>query len=314
MTSPPLVSAITVSYNCADLLREALTSLLAQEPAGGLEVIVVDNASADDGVAVARSFTGVEVMALDRNVGFGAANNLAAARASGQYLLFVNPDVVVPAGVAEELASFLEGRPQAAAAGPALVGRDGRLQRFCARRFPSAANLIFLVSGIGETRWGGSALAHRYYPQSYYGRGPARADVLAGACMMVQSEVFNAVGGFDEAYFLYAEDVDLCRRLADAGGEVWYLPAGPVRHYTGGSRRTPAPLVVAASHLSTARYAERWHGRAAASAVRLVSRVSLATRRWLFAALGAFSGEMRRRARFYADVIALRRERAGASD
>jgi GT2 family glycosyltransferase len=302
-----------VSYNCADLLREALASLLAQKVTGGLEVIVVDNASGDDSVAVARGCGGVEVMALDRNVGFGAANNLAAARARGKYLFFVNPDVEVQAGVAEALASFMEGRPQAAAAGPTLVGRDGRVQRFCARRHPSVANLIFLVSGIGETRWGGSALAHRYYPQGYYSRGPARADVLAGACMMVRREAWEAVGGFDEAYFLYAEDVDLCRRLAAAGGEVWYLPAGPVRHFTGGSRRTPDPLVVAASHLSTARYAARWHGRAAAAAVRLVSRFSLAGRRGAFAAAGAFSRRMRRRASFYADVIALRRERERAA-
>jgi len=312
VTSPPLVSAITVSYNCADLLREALASLLVQEVRGGLEVIVVDNASADDSVAVAREFAGVEVRALGRNVGFGAANNLAAAQARGKYLLFANPDVEVPPGVAAELASFMEGRPEAAAGGPALVGRDGRRQRFCARRFPSAGNLIMLVSGLAESRWGGSALAHRYYPPAYYERGPARADVLAGACMMVRREIFEAVGGFDEAYFLYAEDVDLCRRLAAAGGEVWYVPAGPVRHFTGGSRRTASPLVVAESHRSAVRYARRWHGGLAAAAVRSVSKLSLWGRWLLFAAARPLGEWARRRARFYADVRAEYREREGA--
>jgi len=304
----PAVSAVVVSYNCADLLRAALASLLAQEVAGGLEVVVVDNASTDGSAAAARE-AGAEVVALERNVGFAAANNVGARRARGELLLFANPDVEAPPGVVAALGDFLAKNPGAVAAGPSLVGRDGRLQRFCARKAPAALNLLFLVSGLEESRWAGSPLAHRYYPARYYERGPAPAEALAGAFMLVRRAAFDGVGGFDEGYFLYGEDVDLCRRLREAGGEIWYVPAGPVRHYTGGSRRTPDPVVVVESHRSAVRYARRWHGDLAAAAVRAVSKVSLWGRRLLFAAAGPLGEGARRRARFYADVLAEYRRR-----
>jgi GT2 family glycosyltransferase len=311
--TPPAVSAVVVSYNCADLLRTALASLSEQEVDGGLEIIVVDNASADDGADVAAAFPGVEVVALERNVGFAAANNVGARRARGGVLLFANPDVEAPPRVVAALNDFLLRNNAAAAVGPKLVGRDGRLQRFCARRFPTAWNLLFQVSGIGESRWAGASWAHRFYPARYYEVGPARAEALAGAFMIVRRGVFEEVGGFDEGYFLYGEDVDLCRRLSAAGGEIWYVPAGPVRHYTGGSRRSPDPVVVAESHRSAVRYARRWHGGLAAAAVRAVSTSSLWGRRFAFGAAGLFGEGGRRRARFYADARAEYRRRENAA-
>jgi GT2 family glycosyltransferase len=156
-------------------------------------------------------------------------------------------------------------------------------------------------------------LAHRYYPARYYERGPAPAEALAGAFMLVRRSAFEGVGEFDEGYFLYGEDVDLCRRLSETGGEIWYVPAGPVRHYTGGSRRTPSPVVVAESHRSAVRYARRWHGGLAAAAVRAVSKSSLWGRRLLFAAARPLGEGARRRARFYADVLAEYRWRERAA-
>ncbi len=300
----PAVSAVCVSYNCADLLAVALASLGAQVVPGGLEVIVVDNASSDDSADVAAKVPGVTVVPLDKNVGFAAANNVGARLARGGQLLFVNPDVDVPPGVVAALSEFLAGMPTAAAVGPKVVGRDGRLQKFCARRFPTFLNLLALVSGLEESRWAGSALAHRYYPTACYERGPARVDVLSGAFMLVAREPFEAVGGFDENYFLYAEDLELCRRLRRAGGEIWYLPVGPVRHYTGGSRRTPDPAVVGASHRGTARYARRWHGGVGGRLVGACSRVSLWARRFIFYLGGLVWKGARRRERFYADVLA----------
>ena len=309
----PAVSAVCVSYNCADLLRLALASLAAQEVDGGLEVIVVDNASRDGSAAAAAGVPGAEVIALERNAGFGAANNVGARRARGELLLFANPDVDVPPGVLGALKGFLDREAGAAAAGPKLVGRDGRLQKFCARKFPNLLNLIFLVSGVEESRWAGSPLAHRYYPTPFYGRGPSPVDALTGAFILVRRRAFEAVGGFDEGYFLYGEDVDLCRRLRREGGGIWYLPVGPVRHYTGGSRRTPEPAAVAASHRSAVRYARRWHGAVAAAVVHTVSRSSLWGRRLLFTAGGVISEGMRRRARFYADVLTTCRGAEGAA-
>jgi len=307
--SPPAVSAICVSYNCAELLRGALASLVAQEVPGGLEVLVVDNASADDSVRVAASFEGVKVSALERNVGFAAANNAGARAAGGDRLLFVNPDVEAPPNVVAALARWLAARPAAAAVGPALAAWDGALQRYAARRFPNVVRLAAQVSGFAETRWGNTAFVAGFYPRAFYTARAAQVDALSGACMMVRRTAFERVGGFDERYFLYGEDVDLCRRLAAAGAEVWYVPVGPVRHFTGGSRRTPSAAVVAASHASAVTYAALWLGPAAAAVIRAVSRASLAGRRVVFGAAGLVAPACRSRARLYRDAAALSRKK-----
>ena len=309
----PAVSAICVSYNCADLLRVTLASLVGQDVPGGMEIIVVDNASPDDSAAAAAEFPAVTVIPLGENVGFGAANNVGARRAGGELLLFANPDVDVPAGVVSALVDFMSKNGEAAAAGPTIVDREGRLQKFCARKFPRLINMLFLVSGVEESRWAGSPLAHRFYPPAFYERGPARAEVLAGAFMLVRRRAFEALGGFDEGYFLYGEDVDLCRRLRREG-TVWYLPVGPVRHFTGGSCTVPDPIVTIESHRSAARYATLWLGRGAGSLVRLCSAASLWARRILFAILGLAWKRARTRARYYADVIkGMAARRAGAA-
>ncbi|MGD8717191.1 MAG: glycosyltransferase family 2 protein [Candidatus Zixiibacteriota bacterium] len=297
-------TAVCVSYDCADLLRRALTSLVAQDVPAGMEIIVVDNASPDDSADVAASFPEVDVLRLPRNAGFGAANNAGAVRAKGDYLLFVNPDTETPPGLVATLLDFMEERPAAAAVGPKIVGRDGKLQRFCARRAPNFLNMMFLVSGLEESRFAGSSLTHRYYPRPFYDAAPARAEVLSGAFILVRRRAFEAVGGFDEGYFLYSEDVDLCMRLGRAGGELWYVPAGPVSHYTGGSRRLPNPLVVAESHRSLRRYARTWFGPAAGALVTAWSGTSLWLRRFGFAVLGVAWRGGRRRARLYREVLA----------
>jgi GT2 family glycosyltransferase len=278
-----------------------------------MEIIVVDNASSDDSADVAASFSDVDVVRLPRNAGFGAANNVGAGRATGEYLLFVNPDTETRLGVVGALYDFLEGRPDAVAVGPKIVGRDGKLQRFCARRAPTFLNLVFLVSGLEESRFAGSSLTHRYYSRPFYDVRPARAEVLSGAFMLVRRRAFEAAGGFDEGYFLYSEDVDLCKRLARAGGELWYFPTGPVGHYTGGSRRLPNPLVVAESHRSLRRYARTWLGPLAGALVRVCSGLSLRARRWGFAILGLAWGGGRRRARLYREALALLGRLAPAS-
>jgi len=298
----PAVSCVIVSYNCADLLRVTLASLARQDVPGGMEIIAVDNASRDDSAAAAAEFAGVAVIPLEENVGFGAANNVGARRARSEFLLFANPDVDAPPGVVAALADFMSQRPEAAAAGPKVVDRRGELQRFCARKAPRLINILFLVSGIEETRWAGSPLAHRFYPRAFYEGGPAEADVLGGAFMMVRRSAFEAVGGFDEGYFLYSEDVDLSRRLGREG-TLWYVPVGPVRHFTGGSRRDPEPLVAIESHRSATRYAEVWWGRGAGRLVRSVSGASLWARRMLFAALAPIWKRARTRARYYAEVV-----------
>lgn len=303
----PAVSVIIVSYECADLLRRTLVSVERQVVPGGFEIIVVDNASRDGSADVARAFERVDAVALGYNVGFGAANNIGARRAVADRLLFLNPDVVLEEGVIAGLAKFLAARPPAGAVGPAIVNADGSLQKFCARRYPGFLQLLLQVSGLGESRWAEGKRLHRFYPDTFYKGPPAQAEALAGACMMVRRAAFEALGGFDEGYFLYSEDVDLCRRIRDHGWEIWYVPGGKVEHFTGGSRRTPNPLVVAESHRSAARYARRWHGAAASLLVRFCSGASLRIRRLLFGIAGVINAASRERGRLYAQALRLKK-------
>ena len=301
------VSVICISYNCAEPLRLALTSLAAQEVPGGMEIIVVDNASGDASAEVARSFPGVKVVSLANNAGFAAANNVGIREAAGTRFLFANPDVEAPPGVAAALSKFMAARPQAAAVGPTVAGPDGAVQRFCARRFPTIFNLVLQVAGWGETRWAASRWLHRFEAPDFYTSPPAQTDALAGAFMMVRRNAFMDVGGFDEGYFLYGEDVDLCRRFKEAGGEVWYVPGPPVRHYTGGSRGSANSLVIAASHVAAERYARKWRGGPAGALVAAVSALSLATRRGALGAVGVISARARAAGRVYAEALRLKR-------
>jgi GT2 family glycosyltransferase len=191
------------------------------------------------------------------------------------------------------------------------VGRDGTVQRFCARRWPTTAQLILQVAGWGESRWAESAWLHGFERPAFYEGPPAQTEAVAGAFMMARRDAFEEVGGFDQGFFLYGEDVDLCRRLKDAGGEVWYVPTEPVKHYTGGSRRTPNPLAVAASHRAAERYAYKWRGGIAGALVVATSAFSLAARRVACGVAGLANTRARAAGRFYGEALRLKRGMSG---
>lgn len=224
------VSVVIVSWNVRGLLLRCLEAL---RPCG-FEVIVADNASSDGTPgAVKAGFPGVTLLESRENLGFARACNLGAGRAAGEFLVFLNPDTEPRAGSLEKLVSFLAATPAAAAAGAKLLWPDGSYQESY-RRHPGA---FFSVLEILEF--------HYYFPGNplrlasvYGGRpfsAPARVDWLVGAAFAVRRKTFEACGGFDERYFMYSEDADLCRRLGAAGGEVWFVPEAGVVHHKGRS-------------------------------------------------------------------------------
>ncbi len=214
-----MISIVIVQYNYPDLTARAVESLRLHHR-GELDITVVDNGSSDaDARAATEQLTGCKVIFNPVNAGFGAANNAGARGSHGDLLLFLNNDTLVQTEILPQIESYFEGNPSCGAAGLKLLNEDGTVQ-YSTGKFP--------------TVWSEWRMSRR---QELYGsQGTARRDWVSGAALAVRRTVFNDAGGFDERYFMYFEDADLCARIHDAGHEIHYLPAVGVVHLGGGSQ------------------------------------------------------------------------------
>jgi hypothetical protein len=227
------LSVVIVSWNVRELLRACLQSVYDTVPGLSLEVFVVDNASHDGSPQmVERCFPSVHLIANEDNRGFGPANNQALRLATGRYALLLNPDTTVPPGVIEGMIDFMEHHPQAGMVGPELVLGDGRLQlnwvRFSLDHFFEflIERAVFLTSG---RTWISSSR-------------PRRVRILTGACWLVRYKAMADIGFYDDEFFMYAEEPDVCARMRDAGWEIWFLREFVVTHYKKQSVRQRPPL------------------------------------------------------------------------
>ena len=254
------IDTIIVNHNTRAELLACLSSLESNPPAAVNRIIVVDNASSDQSVeAVRKTFPAVEVIALTVNRGFGAANNVALATSSAEFVLFLNSDTVVPRGSIDTLhARALECR--ATAIGPKLVDDAGRPEvSFGPMLTPLAEwqqrRRVRMAASDG-------ASARRAIARLVEHERPV--DWVSGACLLVQRAAAVAAGGFDERYFLYEEDVDLCAALRARGGTVYFTPRAHVVHLRGRSvTRTSQPSGTAShydrSHLAFyEKHAPQW--------------------------------------------------------
>ncbi len=234
--SSPRVSAIVVSYNVKALLRACLRSLEAAREAGELqEIIVVDSSSADDSVEmIAAEFPGIQVEVVP-NRGYGAAANAGYRRAAGDFLLTLNPDTVVCPGAITSLATALTSNPGVGLVGPTLRYPNRTLQP-SRRRFPTAWTPMFestiLEEWFPDNRW-----TRRYHmrdtgaPQ----QDTESVDWLVGAAFLARRAAIDATGGFDESFFLYGEELELCHRMRRHGWDVRYVPEATVIHHEAAS-------------------------------------------------------------------------------
>jgi N-acetylglucosaminyl-diphospho-decaprenol L-rhamnosyltransferase len=231
------------------------------------EVIVVDNASADDSVAMlAQDYPWVRIVANRDNLGFTRANNQGLEVSRSRYVLFLNPDTELTPAALKLLLAYAETHPQAGVIGPQLRYGDGSLQS-SRRRFPTLAT-FFLESTVVQRWWPRNQVLTRYYMLDQPDDAIVQVDWIVGACMLVRRAVLEQIGGFDEGFFMYSEELDLCRRAVDAGWQVVWLPAAVVTHHEGKS----SEQVVAARHIrfhsSRLRYVRKYHGRLAAALLR----------------------------------------------
>lgn len=231
------VSIVIVSFNTREVLRECLTTVQRESGGVSCEVIVVDNASRDGSAdMVAQAFPWVRLVRGTVNLGFAAANNLAFPLIQGRYVALLNSDAFLRPDALARAVAQMDADPRVGLAGARLVGRDDSWQP-SARQFPSLLNDFLALSG----------LAAKFPSSRFFGRmdrtwadplQPAEVDWTPGAFSLVRRSVLEHVGYFDERFFLYYEEVDLCRRIRAAGYAIWYWPDVVVVHLGGESSKT----------------------------------------------------------------------------
>ncbi len=252
--SVPDLSIIIVSFNSAKFLPACLRSIAAG--AGGLsyEVILVDNSSSDGTVAwVAMSMLGVRVIANTLNEGFARACNSGLQIARGHFLLLLNPDTVLDALALEHTANYLRKRSKIAAASCKVVMPDGRIDRSCKREFPNLWDAFTRFTGLSRV-WPQSRLWARY-DAAYLDDDLAQEVPLIDGCfMMIRREALDDFGFLDERFFMYAEEMDWCRRAHNAGWSIGYEPAGRVVHIKGATTQHHTFRMLYHFHRSMALY------------------------------------------------------------
>ena len=228
------LSVVIVNWNSATFVRKCLSSLRKQKSELPIEVIVIDNGSRD-GCAemVASEFPEVAFIQGEANLGFAKANNLAFEHSRGELLLFLNPDTEVSEFAIERMVSEMRRLPDAGVIGARLLNSDSSVQTSCIHRFPTIGR-IFLDSNFLRTLcprwtvWGTRPLVDNP-------TGTAAVEAISGACQMIRREVFQRAGLYNTAYFMYAEDVDLCRKVLNLGLRNYYVGEAVVIHHGGQS-------------------------------------------------------------------------------
>lgn len=258
------VSIIIVSYNTAALTLEAIESVYDQTRLS-FELFVVDNASTDGSPdAIAERFPQARLIRLESNVGFAAANNLAAREASGRYVLLLNPDTVVLDGAIDRLVAFADEERVYGIYGGSTFFPDGSRNPTSGWMRPTAWSLFCVATGLARL----FPASRVFNPESLAGwspDAPREVDIVTGCFLLASREVWGRLGGFDPRFFMYAEDADLCLRARKAGLHPVLVPSARIVHYGGASEPKRADKMVrlftAKAELCRAHY-NGLHGRA----------------------------------------------------
>ena len=262
-SAPPIAeprwAAVVVNYEAGPLLLACVESLLADASAGPPEVVVVDNGSRDGSVAaLRRALPSVRVVEPGGNVGYATAANRGTSVTTAPVVAVCNPDLEVRPGTAATMLDRLGAEPDLAALGPALRNPDGS-------RYPSARAHSALFDAAGHALFGRvrprNRFTRRYRQLDVDWSRPRDVDWLSGAMVFLRRTAVDSVGGWDERYFMYMEDVDLCWRLGHMGWRIGYEPAGEAVHVQGASTASRPYRMIAEHHRSVYRFARRrWRG------------------------------------------------------
>jgi N-acetylglucosaminyl-diphospho-decaprenol L-rhamnosyltransferase len=251
----PTWAAVVVNYEAGPLLADCVRSVLADVSAGDAELVVVDNGSADGSVDLLRAaFPGVRVVASPGNVGYARAANLGIAATRAPVVAVLNPDLTIEPGTAKAMLARFDAEPALGACGPCVRNPDDSVYP-SARTSPSLA--LAVAHGVFGLWWPTNPFTARYRQLDADPARPRSVDWVSGAAIWLRRTALDAVGGWDERYFMYVEDLDLCWRLRRAGYDVAYEPAGAVTHVQGAITARHPYRMLLQHHRSAWRFARR---------------------------------------------------------
>ena len=255
------VSIVIVSHDSGASLPGLLADLERERELVELEVIVVDNASIDGGLQAAEeAHPWVRPLANRANLGFARASNQGLRLAAGRYLMILNPDIRLRPGSIKTLAGFMDQNPDLGAVGPRIVDPDGEVQ-YSARSAQGPANFLFNRYSLLTRLWPDNPVSRRYLLADWDHDTCRRVDWLSGAALMVRREVVERVGLLDEAFFLFHEDVDWCKRIGQGGFEIVFCPLAQVSHEIGISKERGSVRLIQIRHQSMIHYVHKHYRR-----------------------------------------------------
>lgn len=279
------VSIIIVNWNSIAYLPECIASICEQTPDISFEIIVVDNASpAGDADLLEAQLREARVIKSSENLGFAGANNLGFKQSSGEYVLFLNPDTKLVGSAINLMLQGMHSLPEAGILGCKLLNTDLSIQTSCIQTFPTILNQV-LDSDWLRLRWPNSRLWGTW-PLFSHSLKPAKVEVISGACMLVRRDVFEQVGLFTEDYFMYAEDLDLCNKVVQAGYSNYYLDTATVIHY--GGRSSNRDRATQMKWKSIAQFCEKRRGNVYALIFRIAMVTAATVRLMAIAGAGLF--------------------------
>lgn len=265
---PIELSIIIVNWNSKEYLQKCIASILSSKIKVTYEIVVIDGGSFDgSGEMLKQCYPQVKFIQNDKNVGFAKANNIAFKGSIGSHVLFLNPDTEVVDSAIDILFEQMRKLPKAGAIGCKHLNADGSVQTDCIQSFPTILNQLlnseFLRVLFPNSRLWGMA--------SLFGatNGPTEVEVISGACLMMRRSVFERIGQFSEDYFLYAEDLDLCYKVEQAGYKNYYVPDAAIFHFGGRStQQRPSDFAVVMMRASVWRFLRKTRGEMYGSGYR----------------------------------------------
>lgn len=290
------LSIIIINWNSRDFLRDCLASIEQNRPPFPHEVIVIDNASYDGAAEmVQRDFPEVRFLQSADNLGFARGNNAAAAAATSRVLLFLNPDTKVLGNVLAGMVQCLDSLSDSGILGCRILNADGTVQTTAIQAFPTLLNQLLDAEAF-RARFPRSRL-WGIAPLFSTDKTPVPVDMVSGACLMIRRDVFDRIGGFSSDYFMYSEDVDICKKAKDAGWKSYYLPTASIIHYNGQStKKQPSYFSCIVHQQSRFSYFKKMRGHFYACCFRATQFLVALVRIVLVGGLWTFSRHPEKRA------------------
>lgn len=253
--SKPKISVVCVTFNSADSLPDFLKSI-EKLPTDEFEVIFVDNHSDDSSIELIQKWgRASQLIQSEQNMGWSVANNHGIRVSKGQLIFFANPDIWFEANDLQESARFLDGHPEFAAVAPQLLNPEGSVQPSC-RRLPTLADLVFQMTGLAILF--SKSFFNRWKMPDFNHQSFREVEQPMASAFLVRRKAVEKIGGLDERFFVFFGDVDLCRRLKEAGLRIAFVPEVKFFHRRGGSTRQMGAAFYFSSHFGFYRYLWKW--------------------------------------------------------